>query len=88
MADLTPFADRYMIRPHNAEQKTASGIYLPDQVQEAPCSGTIIGQGYNVPAQIKDGATAYYSRYGATEIEIAGETVVFVRAQDLIAVTE
>ena len=93
---LRPLEDRVVLRPDVAEERTASGILLPDSAREKPMHGTVIAAG---PGKINDeggrteltvsvGDTVIYGKYTGTEIEFDGETVVVLRESDLLAKLE
>ena len=90
---LKPLDDRVIIRPTEAEERTDSGIYLPDSARDKPQTGTVTA---DLPGKLNDddertplavsvGDTIVYGKYGGTEIEVDGETVVILREGELLA---
>lgn len=93
---LAPLDDRVVIQPNKAEEKTASGIFLPEGAKEKPVMGKILAVGpgklnddgsRNKPS-VKKGDTVVYGKYTGTEIELDGETVVIAREGELLGVVE
>jgi|SRR6185312_17408489 len=93
---LRPLADRVIVRQSEAEEKTASGILLPDTAKEKPTKGKVISVG---PGKLDDkgkpmelglraGDTVYYGKYSGTEVEINGEKFVILRESDILGVLE
>ena len=94
MADkLQPLADRVVVKPTEREEKTKSGIYLPDTVKERPQEGkvTAVGpgrlseDGKRIAMDIKVGDTVLYTKYGGTEIKIDDEDLIILRESDILA---
>ena len=93
---LRPLADRVMVRLSEAEEKTATGILLPDTAKEKPTRGKVISVG---PGKLDDngkpmelglraGDTVYYGKYSGTEVEVNGEKFVILRESDILGVLE
>ena len=94
MADkLQPLADRVVVKPTEREEKTKSGIYLPDTVKERPQEGKVIAvgpgrlseDGKRIAMDIKVGDTVLYAKYGGTEIKIDDEELIILRESDILA---
>jgi chaperonin GroES len=91
---LQPLADRLMVKPIAEEDKTKSGIYIPDTAKEKPQEGEILAagpgrmteDGKRVPIDVKVGDIILYSKYGGTEIKIGGEELIILRESDVLAV--
>jgi len=91
---LTPLGDRIVVKPEPAEEKTRSGIVLPDTAKEKPVEGTVIAigsgrvldNGQKVPLEVKIGDRVIYSKYGGTEVKIDNEEYVILRGEDILAV--
>ena len=84
-----------MIRPLEAETKTASGIILPDTVKEKPQTGVVmaVGQGSwnedgdkRLPMQVKVGEKVMYKKWGGNEVKVAGEEWMLVEQKDILAI--
>ncbi|MCS7073660.1 MAG: co-chaperone GroES [Bacteroidia bacterium] len=87
--NITPLADRVVIEPAQAEEKTASGIYIPDTAKEKPQRGTVVAVGpgkKDEPTTVKVGQTVLYGKYAGTEINIDGKDYLIMRESDLFAI--
>ena len=87
--NITPLHDRVLVKPAAAEEKTASGIIIPDTAKEKPQRGTIIAAGpgkKDEPTTVKTGDTVLYSKYAGTEVSIEGEDYLIMRESDLLAI--
>lgn len=86
---IKPLADRVVVKPAPAEEKTASGIIIPDTAKEKPQRGTIVAVGpgkKDEPIHVKVGDTVLYGKYAGTEININGEDYLIMRESDIFAV--
>jgi chaperonin GroES len=86
---IKPLADRVVIEPAAAEQKTASGIIIPDTAKEKPQRGTVIAIGPGTtdnPVTVKEGDIVLYGKYAGTEITIDGNDYLIMRESDIIAI--
>jgi len=91
MADvkIKPLADRVLIKPMEAEQKTASGIIIPDTAKEKPQKGTIIAVGPGTSEEkmeVKPGDTVLYGKYAGTELTIDNIDYLIMKQSDILAV--
>ena len=87
--NITPLHDRVLVKPAAAEEKTASGIIIPDTAKEKPQRGIIIAAGpgkKDEPTTVKTGDTVLYSKYAGTEVSIEGEEYLIMRESDLLAI--
>ena len=87
--NFKPLADRVLVEPAPAEQKTASGIIIPDTAKEKPLRGTVIAAGSgkkDEPMTVKVGDTVLYGKYAGTEIQIEGQDLLIMRESDLLAI--
>jgi len=89
---LTPLGDRLVVKAIEPEEKTSSGIYLPDQAKERPQRGNVIAvgpgryeDGKRVPMQVAEGDEVVYAKYGGTEIRLDGEDYIVLRESDVLA---
>lgn len=85
---LHPLADRVLIQPDQAEQKTAGGLYIPDTAQKKPQHGTIIAVGpgkKDEPLTVKKGDKVIYGEYSGTTITVEGEKYLIMREADIFA---
>ena len=84
-----PLADRVIIEPVAAEQKTASGIFIPDTAKEKPLQGTIMAVGLakkDEPMTLKKGDSVLYGQYAGTEIKIEGKNYLIMRESDVYGI--
>lgn len=93
---LTPIADRIIVQQAAAEEKTASGILLPDAAKEKPTKGKVIAVGNGKLADngkrhaipLKPNDTVYYGKWSGTEVEVDGKKFVILRESDVLGVIE
>ncbi len=86
---IKPLADRVVIEPAAAEQKTASGIIIPDTAKEKPQKGTVVAIGPGTPDNpitVKEGDLVLYGKYAGTEITLDGKDYLILRESDIIAI--
>lgn len=86
---LKPLADRVLIEAAPAEEKTASGIIIPDTAKEKPLQGKVIAVGpgkKDEPVTLKEGDTVLYGQYSGTEIKIDGSDYLIMRESDVYGV--
>lgn len=84
-----PMADRVVVRPMEAESKTASGLYIPDTAKEKPHRGTVLAVGpgkKDEPTMVKVGDTVLYGKYSGTEIQIDGKDYLIMKESDIFAI--
>ena len=84
-----PLADRVLIEAAPAEQKTASGIFIPDTAKEKPLNGTIVAIGagkIDEPMTVKVGDSVLYGQYSGTEIKLDGKTFLIMREADIYGI--
>lgn len=87
--NIKPLADRVVIEPAVAEQKTASGIIIPDTAKEKPQQGTVVAIGPGTkdnPITVKAGDTVIYGKYAGTEFHLDGKDYMIMRENDIIAI--
>ena len=88
---IKPLSDRVLIKPAEAEVKTAGGIIIPDSAKEKPLKGTVIATGKGTKDEemvVKAGDTVLYGKYAGTELEADGEKYLMMRQSDILAVVE
>jgi len=91
---IKPLADRVVVKPSEAEEKTSGGIILPDTAKVKPQEGTIIAvgpgkvseSGAKVNMEVKVGDKVLYGKYSGTEITIDGVEHLIMRESDILAV--
>ena len=89
--NIQPIEDRVLILPEEAEVKTETGIYIPEEAKEIPHAGVIkaIGSGTkDRPMQRKVGERVVYSKYASTEIKYQGKEYVLVNTKDILAILQ
>ncbi len=87
--NIKPLADRVLVEASVAEEKTASGIIIPDTAKEKPQKGKIIAVGEgkkDEPMTVKVGDEVLYGKYSGTEISIEGKDYLIMRESDIFAV--
>lgn len=87
--NIKPLADRVLILPAPAEEKTIGGIIIPDTAKEKPLQGKVVAVGHGTKDEemvLKEGDTVLYGKYSGTEIEHEGEKYLIMRQSDIIAV--
>ncbi|MCX6280991.1 MAG: co-chaperone GroES [Bacteroidetes bacterium] len=86
---IKPLADRVLVEPAPAEEKTAGGIIIPDTAKEKPQKGTVMAVGpgkKDEPMTVKIGDLVLYGKYSGTEITIDGSNYLIMRESDIVAV--
>lgn len=87
--NIKPLADRVVVEPAAAEEKTASGIIIPDTAKEKPQKGLIVAIGTgkkDEPLSVKVGDSVLYGKYSGTEITIDGKDYLIMRESDIFAI--
>lgn len=92
---VKPLADRVVVRPLDREEKTASGILLPDTAKEKPQEGEVVAvgpgrfeDGKRVELEVKVGDRVIFSKYAGTEIKVNNDEVLILRESDILAIVE
>lgn len=87
--NIKPLADRVLVAPAEAEQKTAGGIIIPDTAKEKPQKGTVVAVGpgkKDEPMTVKVGDTVIYGKYSGTEMQFEGENYLIMKESDIYAI--
>lgn len=92
--NLKPLHDRIIVEAATKEEKTASGILLPDSAQEKPQRGTVlaVGPGKRLDSgklaevDVKPGDVVLYGKYSGTEVSVEGKDYIILRAEDVLGV--
>jgi chaperonin GroES len=82
-------ADRVLVKPAPAEEKTVGGIIIPDTAKEKPLQGTVLAVGNGTKDEemvLKEGNTVLYGKYSGTEVELDGEKYLIMRQSDVLAI--
>ncbi len=93
---LRPLDDRVVIKPLEAQEKTAGGIFLPDAAREKPQIGKVVwvgpgkvnDDGKHNAMSVKKNDEVIYGKYMGNDVEIDGEKYVIVRESDLLGIVE
>lgn len=87
--NIQPLADRVLVKPAVAEEKTVSGIIIPDSAKEKPLKGEILAVGKGTKDEdmiLKKGDNVLYGKYAGTELEWEGEQYIIMRQSDILAI--
>ena len=87
--NIKPLADRVLVEPAAAEEKTASGIIIPDTAKEKPQRGVVVAVGpgkKDEPTTVKVGDNVLYGKYSGTELNIEGADYLIMRESDILAI--
>ena len=94
---IKPLEDRIVIKINEAEEKTASGLVIPDTAKEKPQEGKVVAVGpgrfdengdKRIPLDVKVGDVVIYSKYGGTEVKHGGQEFLLLGARDILAIVE
>ena len=91
---IKPLADRVVIEPLEAEEKTTGGLYVPDTAKEKPQMGKVVAVGAGkvsdsgeiVKPEVKVGKKVLYAKYSGTDVTFEGEEYLIVRESDILAI--
>lgn len=86
--NIKPLADRVLVKPVPAEEKTIGGIIIPDSAKEKPAKGEVLAVGRGTKDEemiLKEGDIVLYGKYAGTEIEHEGEKYLIMRQSDILA---
>ena len=91
--NLSPLDDRVVVRRLEAEEKTAGGIVLPDTAKEKPQKGEVLAvgpgklldNGKRAAPEVKPGDIVLFGKYSGNEVELDGDEIVIIRADDILA---
>ncbi len=94
---LRPLADRLVIEPLEQEERTASGLYIPETAKEKPQQGRVIavgpgayreGTGERIPMDVKEGDRVLFAKYAGTEVKVNGKELKILKESDVLAIIE
>ncbi len=93
---IKPLHDRVIVKRNDAEQKTASGIIIPDTAKEKPQEGVIIAVGTGIrkedgtvlPLDVKEGDVVLFGKYAGTEIKLEGEELLMMKEDDILGIIQ
>jgi chaperonin GroES len=93
MASITPLADRVVIQPQEAEEKTQGGLFIPDTAKEKPQRGLVVAvgpgkveNGTKIDMSVKEGDIVLYGKYAGTEITLDNEDMLIMRESDILGI--
>jgi chaperonin GroES len=93
MASIKPIGDRVVVKPEAAEEKTSSGLYIPDTAKEKPQRGTVVAvgpgryeNGAKIDMTVSEGDAVLYGKYSGTEITLDGEDYLIMRESDILGI--
>lgn len=89
MSKIQPLADRLLVKPAAAEEKTIGGIIIPDSAKEKPLRGEVLAVGEGTKDEkmlLKEGDQVLYGKYAGTELELDGEKYLIIRQSDILAI--
>ena len=87
--NIRPLADRVLVEPAPAEQKTSGGIIIPDTAKEKPQRGKVVAVGdgkKDEPMTVKIGDNVLYGKYAGTEIQYEGADYLIMKESDILAI--
>lgn len=87
--NVKPLADRVLIAPAKAEEKTVAGIIIPDTAKEKPLKGEVVAVGDGTKDEkmvLKAGDNVLFGKYAGTEIEVGEEKYLIMRQSDVLAI--
>ncbi|MEC7926482.1 MAG: co-chaperone GroES [Actinomycetota bacterium] len=93
LMNLQPLGDRVVVKPMSEEDKTPSGIIIPDSAQEKPQEGEVVAvgpgepndKGEKIKPDVSKGDKVVYSKYGGTEIKVDGQEYLILSSRDILA---
>lgn len=95
MTSIKPLSDRVVVKPEPAEEKTSSGLYIPDTAKEKPQRGQVVAagdgrfeNGTKIAMTVKEGDTVLYGKYSGTEVTLDGEEYLIMRETDILGVVQ
>ncbi len=90
---IQPLSDRVVVKAQDAEEKTASGLFIPDSAKEKPQRGTVVAvgpgrveNGTKIDMTVKEGDSVLYGKYAGTEITLDGENLLIMRESDILGI--
>ncbi|MBE2183699.1 MAG: co-chaperone GroES [Anaerolineae bacterium] len=94
--NIRPLGDRVIVEPLEQEEKTASGIYIPETAKEKPQEGTVLAAGEGrrdedgdrIPMDVKAGDKVLFAKYAGTEIKIEGKKLLIMKETDILGILQ
>ncbi len=92
---IQPLSDRVVVKAQDAEEQTASGLYIPDSAKEKPQKGTVVAvgpgrveNGVKIDMTVNEGDSVLYGKYSGTEVALDGEDFLILRESDILGVIQ
>ena len=93
MASIEPLGDRVVVQPKEAEEKTDSGLYIPESAQDKPQKGTVVAigpgrveNGNEIEMTVEEGDEILYGKYAGTEVTLDGQEFLIMRETDIFGI--
>ena len=93
MASIKPLGDRVVVQPKEAEEKTDSGLYIPESAQDKPQKGTVVAigpgrveDGTQIDMTVEEGDEILYGKYAGTEVTLNGQEFLIMRETDIFGI--
>lgn len=86
---IKPLADRVVVEPKAAQEKTASGLFIPETAKEKPLQGIVVAVGggtKEIEMEVKVGDEVLYGKYAGTEINVEGNEYLLMKQSDIFAI--
>jgi chaperonin GroES len=92
--NVKPLADRILVKPLEAEEKTKGGIIIPDNAKEKPQKGEVMAvgpgkisdNGEKIAMELKKGDKVLYGKYSGTEVTVDGKEYLIIKESDVLAI--
>ena len=87
--NIKPLADRVLVEPREAETKTASGLFIPDNAKEKPQEGKVLAVGpgkKDEPMEVKVGDIVVFGKYSGTELNVDGDKYIIMSQNEVLAI--
>lgn len=93
---LRPLGDRVVVEPLEQDERTESGLFIPETAKEKPQKGKVIAigdgrrdeEGNRVPMDVKVGETILFAKYGGTEVKIESQKLLILKETDILAILD
>lgn len=85
---IKPLGDRVLIKPKDTEEKTKSGIYIPESAKEKTLEGEIVAVGDGKDIKVKVGDRVIYESFGGTEVQVNNEKHLIMEMKDVLAILQ
>jgi chaperonin GroES len=94
--NLKPLGDRVVIEPVEREERTESGLFIPETAKEKPQQGKVLAvgagrrddEGKRIPMDVEAGQTVLFAKYSGTEVKIDGKKLLIMKEADILAIIE